>query len=384
MSDYSRLIEHAFPLRQASIDSVHEKMCHQGHIKGIHIWPARRPLAASRAALLATLLPDPGTSEGRKVLCEKIGGTLKKEQGKDGRLKEVTEGGVLRWKRETENKSTLDWFRDEIRKANGGKAPKVLDPFAGGGAIPFEAMRLGCEATAIDINPVAWFILKCTLEYPQKLAGQTHSLPEFILHDRDFMEDFLKREKGLKGAKLLNTLDALGHGARGKEQIQDEMDFEGVAANAGISLDADLAWHIRAWGRKALAEARKELAHVYPAYADWQPLVPGLPFEPQPMRLIDPDHNGMATAGKLNSDLTDEYLEDKRNPRWIVKPTVAYLWARTVTCKNCRATIPLLKSSWLFKKERKRIRLVFAPNPTGVGVQFSIEHNVPERGGNSV
>ena len=96
-------------------------------------------------------------------------------------MKEVTDGGVLRWKREKENKSTLDSLREEIRKANGGHAPKVLDPFAGGGAIPFEAMRLGCEATAIDISPVAWFILKCTLEYPQKLAGQKRPLPSFIL-----------------------------------------------------------------------------------------------------------------------------------------------------------------------------------------------------------
>ena len=164
MKDYSRLIEHAFPLRQASIDSVHEKNVRHGHISTLHIWPARRPLAAARAALLATLLPDPGTPEGRKELCEKIGGKLKEEKDKDGRIKQVTEGGVLRWKRETENRATLDWFREEIRKANGGRPPKVLDPFAGGGAIPLEAMRLGCEVSAADLNPVAWFILKCTLE----------------------------------------------------------------------------------------------------------------------------------------------------------------------------------------------------------------------------
>src|SRR6266446_10979337 len=186
MNDYSRLIEHAFPLRQASIDSVHEKNVRHGHISTLHIWPARRPLAASRAALLATLLPDPGTPESRKAVCEKIGGKLKMEADKDGRIKEVTEGGVLRWKREIENKSTLDWLREEIRKANGGKPPKVLDPFAGGGAIPLEAMRLGCEVTATDLNPVAWFILRCTLEYPQKLVGQTRPLPDFILRDRQF------------------------------------------------------------------------------------------------------------------------------------------------------------------------------------------------------
>ena len=64
---------------------------------------------------------------------------------------------------------------------------RVLDPFAGGGAIPLEAMRLGCDVTAMDINPVAWFILKCTLEYPQRLAGQTRPLPSFALEDRDFV-----------------------------------------------------------------------------------------------------------------------------------------------------------------------------------------------------
>lgn len=383
MSDYSRLIEHAFPLRQASIDSVHEKNVRHGHISTLHIWPARRPLAASRAALLATLLRDPGTPEARKKLCEKIGGTLKMETDKDGRIKEVTEGGVLRWKREIENKATLDWFCEEIRRANGGKAPKVLDPFSGGGAIPLEAMRLGCEVTAADLNPVAWFILKCTLEYPQKLAGQTRPLPEFIVRDREFMEDFLKKVKGLKGAKLKKTLEELGHGARAGEQHQGEMDFEGAAADAGISLEADLAWQVRAWGRKVLAQASQKLAQLYPTYADWQPVMPGRAFEPQPTRLIEVHEDGRSDAARLNMDLTDEYLQDKFNPRWVAKPTVAYLWARTVTCKNCRATIPLLKTRWLCKKDNKRIRLVLDPNAERTDVVYSIEHSVLERGGNA-
>ena len=105
MNDTSRLIEHAFPLTQASLDSVHEKNVRHGHISTLHIWPARRPLAACRAALLATLLPDPGTPEKRKELCERIGGKLVKitERKKmpDGstveRETEVTEGGILRW-----------------------------------------------------------------------------------------------------------------------------------------------------------------------------------------------------------------------------------------------------------------------------------------------
>ena len=172
MNDKPRLIEVAFPLKQASLDSVHEKNVRHGHISTLHIWPARRPLAACRAALIATLLPDPGTPEKRAELIEKIGGRviekIERKKMPSGKIKEivkeVTVGGILHWGRETENKETLDWFRAEIRKAYGGRAPKVLDPFAGGGAIPLEAMRLGCEVTAIDIHQVAWFILKCTLD----------------------------------------------------------------------------------------------------------------------------------------------------------------------------------------------------------------------------
>lgn len=383
MKDYSRLIEHAFPLRQASIDSVHEKNVRHGHISTLHIWPARRPLAAARAALLATLLPDPGTPEGRKELCEKIGGKLQNgKPDKDGRVKEETLGGVLRWKRETENQATMDWFREEIRKANGGRAPRFLDPFAGGGAIPLEAMRLGCDVIAADLNPVAWFILKCTLEYPQKLAGQKRPLPDFILRDREFMEEFLEKVQGLKGAKLRKTLDALGHRALEGEHQQDEWDFEQAAASVGVTLDADLAWHVRAWGRNILAEARKELAYLYPTYAEWQPLKTGKAFEPQLMRLIEPDENGVASADKFNVELGEAYLQDTFNPRWVAKPAVAYLWARTVSCKNCRATIPLLKTRWLCKSGSKRVRLLMEVNAAQTGVGFSIEHNVPERGSN--
>src|SRR5438270_9729866 len=89
-----------------------------------------------------------------------------------------------------------------------GTLEKLLDPFAGGGAIPLEAMRLGCEVTAVDINPVAWFILKCTLEYPQKLTGHKQRLPDFAIADREFMEAFFKSQ-GLKGAAMRTQLTSL-------------------------------------------------------------------------------------------------------------------------------------------------------------------------------
>ena len=375
-----RLIEVAFPLKQVSLDSVHEKNVRHGHISTLHIWPARRPLAAARAALIATLLPDPGNDDARKAILKRMAGTVveKTERKRlNGRIiektKEVTDGGILHWGRE--NGDALQWFRDEIHKAYGGRAPKVLDPFAGGGAIPLEAMRLGCEVTAMDINPVAWFILKCTLEYPQKLAGQTRPLPEFAVADRDFMESFLKA-KGYKSDRLRTVLQRLGHGDG------DETQLEHLHHDDSL-LEADLAWHVRAWGRWVLAKARAELAAYYPTYAECEPIDPDQEYEPQPPQLLEVDEDGVPQIDPLNTEFDDDYLNDPRNSRWIAKPTVAYLWARTVTCKGCRATLPLLKTRWLCKKERKRVLLTMQPNAEKTGVLFGVENGVPQNGGNS-
>jgi putative DNA methylase len=310
-----RLIEVAFPLKQASLDSVHEKNVRHGHISTLHIWPARRPLAACRAALIATLLPDPGNDADRQRLLERLAGkvltknTTKRVGGRDVPVvKEETVGGILHWGRE--NGPDLEFFREEIRKVY-GRPPRVLDPFAGGGAIPLEAMRLGCEATAIDINPVAWFILKCTLEYPQRLAGQTRPLPDFALESPEFMAAFLKQTGKKKGRQL-------------KDQSQQTSMLEAP--------EADLAWHVRAWGHWVLQRARADLERFYPT-------VDG-------------------------------------------KPTVAYLWARTVTCKNCRATLPLLKTLWLCRKEKKRFRLAMKPRADRSGVDFQVAEE-PKVGGNT-
>jgi adenine-specific DNA methylase len=393
MTDIPRLIEHAFPLKQTSLDSVHEKNVRHGHISTLHIWPARRPLAACRAALIATLLPDPGTPEKRKELCEKIGGkVVKKIERKkmpNGQIvereKEVTEGGILHWGRETENKEILDWFRQEIKKAYGGRAPKVLDPFAGGGAIPLEAMRLGCEATAIDINPVAWFILKCTLEYPQKLAGKTWPLPEFILRNETFMRNFFTKAKVYTKTETAKALERLGR--KLKEWEQGAFDF---TLDDKVDIEADLAWYVRAWGQWVLDRARKELAQYYPVYADFEPLKltgrgagPTKLYEKQPMRIVPLKEDGNPDIDALNKEFGNEYLADKRNPRWVVKPTVAYLWARTVKCKNCRATISLLKTRWLCKKDNKRVLLTMSPNQDKSGVIFGVEKDVPVKGSNT-
>ena len=184
-----RLIEAAFPLAQASAASLHEKNMRHGHISTLHLWPARRPLAASRAAIAAALLPDPGNDEERKAIVRRLGGELvtKPKTAKGGKTEKdsVTgKGGILWWG--TESGPDLAWFRERIKAAYGGRAPRVLDPFAGGGAIPLEAMRLGCEVVANDLSPVAWFIMKCTLDYPQRLGGERRPLPDFVLQDRGF------------------------------------------------------------------------------------------------------------------------------------------------------------------------------------------------------
>jgi adenine-specific DNA methylase len=392
LSDHSgkRLIEVDFPLEAVSLDSVHEKNVRHGHISTLHIWPARRPLAASRAALIATLLPDPGSKEKRDELklrlAGRVGDAVKKKDGEESIVRE-TEGGILHWGRESG--PDLQWFRDEIRKAYGGRAPRVLDPFAGGGAIPLEAMRLGCEVTAADINPVAWFILKCTLDYPQRLAGQTRRLPDFALADREFMADYLKA-KGMKPAAIRAALRPAGAAvAQGENHsLFDEAARVGAGGTAHGAvnvdpalLDADLAWHVRAWGRWVLAEARKQLADYYPTYAEYCTLkpyavVPLARADEDKLKLVPPNAAGEAHADVLNTGYDAAYLADESKPRWVVKPTVAYLWARTVRCKSCRAELPLLKTAWLNTKAGKRARLTYKPNAERTGVVFAIEREV--------
>lgn len=389
MTSSKRLIEVAFPLKQTSIDSVHEKMVHAGHPKALHIWPARRPLAACRAALIATLLPDSEDEEERKLILEKLGGKLvqrvKRVKNPDGKVEEKiveeTEGGILHWGRESG--PDLDWFREKIRAAYGGRVPKVLDPFAGGGAIPLEAMRLGCETTAVDINPVAWFILKCTLEYPQKLAGQTRPLPDFALEDREFMEAFFKAQ-GLSKPAIQTRLAELGHkhGIRDAQLSYFASEIPDPAAT-GDGIQADLAWHVRAWGRWVLAQARRDLARFYPTYADFEPLVEvAHKVESRLMQLVPLNEDGAPDLDSLNAEFDEAYLNNKSNPRWVAKPSVAYLWARTVTCKNCRATLPLLKTRWLRKKDKKRVVLTMQPNINRTGVLFGVEKDIPVQSGN--
>jgi len=195
-----RLIEVTFPVKEVSEISANEKNIRQGHISTLHIWWARRPLASSRVTNYAALVPAPETPEEWE----------KKRQF-------IIE--LSKWENSL-NHDLLERARREIIEANGGKPPKVLDPFAGGGSIPLEAMRLGCESHALEYNPVATLILKCTLEFPQKY-GQ----PE----NKKF-----KEELGFEEEKEIIPL------------IED----------------------VKKWGDWVLKEAKEEIGRFYPADDD--------------------------------------------------------------------------------------------------------------------
>ena len=267
-----RLIEEAFPLKKVSEDSKHEKKVNHGHISSLHVWPARRPLAACRAVTIATLLPDPEDApEKMKAEYTRLSGSPLPEKQREYLCNDLI-GSLTRWKDENgqgdwDAKDQKGRWVNKLRIAKelilmvyDGHPPKVLDMFAGGGAIPLEAMRLGCEAIANDYNPVAWFILKCTLEYPQRFAGKATPLPDLNL------DEHLDLKKG------------------------------------------DLADHVRLWGQWVLENARGELVDYYP--------------------IIDN------------------------------KPTVAYLWARTIPCQDpqCGATVPLLKTLKICTKAEKTLK----------------------------
>ncbi|MGB9683153.1 MAG: DUF1156 domain-containing protein, partial [bacterium] len=141
-------IEDTFPVKEVSEESAKEKNIRHGHISTLHIWWARRPLASSRATAYSALTPSP----------ESINEIESKRQF-------IIE--LSKWENSLD-KIIIEKARREILSSNGGTPPKVLDPFSGGGSIPLEALRLGCEVYASEYNPVAVLILKCTLEYPQK------------------------------------------------------------------------------------------------------------------------------------------------------------------------------------------------------------------------
>ena len=169
MTYHKKLIEVAMPLEAINKASIREKSIRHGHPSTLHLWWARRPLAACRAVLFASLVDDPSAHP-------ELFPTEQEQTAERERLFRLIEQLVI-WEN-SNNEEVLRQARAEILKSTDGNPPPVLDPFAGGGSIPLEAQRLGLEAHASDLNPVAVLINKALIEIPPKFAGRAPVNPE--------------------------------------------------------------------------------------------------------------------------------------------------------------------------------------------------------------
>lgn len=165
-----KLIEVALPLEEINAESAREKSIRHGHPSTLHLWWARRPLATARAVIWSSLVDDPSshpeqfpTDEAQRAERERLFGILKK---------------LVKWEN-SNDPGVLAEAKAEIRQSCGDEKLTLLDPFAGGGAIPLEAQRLGLEAHAHDLNPVAVMINKAMIEIPPRFAGQSPVNPEW-------------------------------------------------------------------------------------------------------------------------------------------------------------------------------------------------------------
>lgn len=164
-----KLIEVALPLEAINAESAREKSIRHGHPSTLHLWWARRPLAAARAVIWSSLVDDP--SEHPEQF------PTEEEQNKERqRLFAILEK-LVKWEN-SNDPEILEAAKAEILRSTGNNPPPLLDPFAGGGAIPLEAQRLGLEAHAHDLNPVAVMINKAMIEIPPKFAGQAPVNPD--------------------------------------------------------------------------------------------------------------------------------------------------------------------------------------------------------------
>ncbi|MHB1880820.1 MAG: DUF1156 domain-containing protein [Acidithiobacillus sp.] len=207
-----KLIEVALPLDKINVAAAREKSIRHGHPSTLHLWWARRPLAAARAVIFAQMVNDPGYQQGGGF---KYGMNKEKAAIERERLFKIIEDLVL-WEN-TNNETVLAAARAEILRSwretcelnkthpqaaelfNPDKLPAFHDPFAGGGALPLEAQRLGLESYASDLNPVAVTINKAMIEIPPKFAGLPPVGPVPEAQGKRSADMFAKSWQGAQG-----------------------------------------------------------------------------------------------------------------------------------------------------------------------------------------
>src|SRR2546425_4554294 len=205
MNSKKKLIEVALPLDAINKASAREKSIRHGHPSTLHLWWARRPLAAARAVIFAQMVDDPS------ALAD-LFPTEKKQEKERQRLFRIIEELVV-WEN-TINETVLQQARNEIWQSwrrgcaedadhprakelfNRHKLPAFHDPFVGGGALPLEAQRLGLESYGSDLNPVAVLITKATIEIPPKFCGKSPVNPD-VKKNKDLVGRTWKGAQGL-------------------------------------------------------------------------------------------------------------------------------------------------------------------------------------------
>lgn len=318
-----KLIEVALPLDAINAACAYEKMPGIGaHPRGLHLWWARRPLAAARAVIFAQLVNDPGFQRGSGF---KFGKNKKEAAIERARLFRLIED-LVKWEN-TDNEDVLEQARAEIRKSwrevcelnrehprakelfDPDRLPELHDPFAGGGAIPLEAQRLGLTANATDLNPIAVLINKAMIEIPQTFASLAPVAPE-------------PTATAKRKTKRLPLTEAW-RGMRG------------------------LAEDVRRYGTWMCEEARKRLAGMYPAVEVTKELVAQRPD----------------LAPYLGRSLS----------------AIAWLWTRTVRSPNpafSEVHVPLVSSYLLANKDEKEAYV--QPIIKGKDYRFTVRVGKPD------
>ncbi|MCY2987749.1 MAG: DUF1156 domain-containing protein [Planctomycetota bacterium] len=399
-----RLIEDYLPIEAISAEASREKSVRKGHISTLHLWWARRPLVACRAMVYGALVPadrwvpdvnlkqppdDPDktakTKRGKKKglnrraakefverLCKYPGNPEVIAEAQKHILEAHAErltaelqdglqsGQMPAWVEEFQfpvgqafqpdaspdsptpataeaadghaGKPDMRVTYDDI-VAGRAPRPRVLDMFAGGGAIPLEALRLGCEAYALDLNPVAHIIQLCTLVYPQKYGKPdpaARGMTGPAVH---------------VGGSLRDSHSGLG------ETGPRETTWGGLASE------------VRYWANWVLEKARAEIGDLYPLIPD--------PKSPQE-EIGAPRQKSLVFAKEEQQRL--------KMPRGFLTP-VAYLWTRTVRCKNpsCGATVPLVKQTWLCKKKDHYVALKMVAPKAKKQVRFEVVEAATEK-----
>ena len=246
MPPAKKLIEVALPLDAINRASAREKSIRHGHPSTLHLWWARRPLAAARAVIFTSLVDDPDDPNALPAFveaCQQLPGDGPNVEAKGDtprmRLFDFIER-LVTWEATTDE-AIMGQARELIRIATNGNPPPLLDPFAGGGSIPLEAQRLGLEAHASDLNPVAVMINKAMIEIPPRFAD----MPPVNPRDR---KDLLTTEtqraqrKMSVGTSLGSPVDSTWRGA------------------AGLAAD------VRYYGEWMRERAFERIGHLYPKH----------------------------------------------------------------------------------------------------------------------